>query len=274
MAAPLQFKQRVRLPDEPWLPATGRRRRGRLALLGAALWLGLALLCYAVGTGAVPVARWLGAARAPLAQRAAESRTGPLRGRAVQPAGVERSGVRAAGAKSAPGASAIEPAPAGSATPTAATIVKPPASRTPFAHVASQGIDPFAAVDGIGERARDNGEATVDDAPSMATSSGIKRISCEDAIEADRDRNVAPSAASPGVAKVVESGHWFGDCGSVKLFEVHVCVAVRNGRTVGVTARTLPAHHAIASCIANQAWGLGFPKSPHLEIARASFAPE
>lgn len=272
MAAPLQYKPRVRLPDEPWVPATRRPRRGRLALLGAALWLGLALLCYLVATGAVPVARWLGASGAPLARRAAESRPGPLRGRAVRAAAVlARNGP--AGADSAPHRqNAIQPPLVDSAPVPAASALMP--SPAGIVHVESQGIDPFAASDGVGARARDTGEATVDDAPSMATSSGIKHTSCEDAIDADQDESDPPPAAEPRIARVVDSGRWFSDCGSVKLFEVHVCVAIKNGRTVGVTARTLPAQHAIVTCIANQAWGLRFPKSAQLEIARASFAPE
>lgn len=268
MAAPLQYKPRVRLPDEPWVPATPRRRRGRLALLGAAVWSGLALLCYAIATGTVPVAHWLGAHAAPLSRRAAESRSGPLRGRPVTAAALDSSAGESAEAPETP-ASAIEPAPGGS-SPAAAS----PPAHAALQHVDSHGIDPFAASDGIGDSARDTGQAIVDDAPTMARSSGIKHVSCEDAIETDDDQHRAPAKAAPAIARVVDSGRWFADCGSVKLFEVHVCVAVRNGRPVGVTVHTLPAHRAIVRCIANQAWGLGFPKLPGLQIARASFQPE
>ncbi len=265
MAAPLQHKQRVRLPDEPWTPVTGRRRRAPFALAGIALWLGLALLCYAIATGAVPLARWLGGARAPLALRRAQSQPRPLRAAVVPAAAFGQGGAGSGSAPSVAG-SAIEPASGGNLTPPA------PTQPTPLA--GSPGIDPFAATDGIGARARDTGEATVDDAPTMATSSGVGHKSCEDAIAADQDRNGPDENTDARVSKVVDNGRWFKDCGSVKLFEVHVCVAVRNGRAVGVTARTLPAHRAIVTCIANQAWALRFPHNPKLVVARASFAPD
>jgi hypothetical protein len=272
MAAPLQYKTRVRLPDEPWAPPMPRRRRGRLALLGATTWLGLALLCYSVATGALPLAHWLGARRAPLAERATASRSGPLRARAVQAAAIG-SGDATGGTSEAPAAaqSAIEPAPGSSSV---ASVAAAPPPRPDPDRYDSNGIDPFAASDGVGDNARDTGEAIVDDAPTMATSSGIGHTSCEDAIEADEDQSGPPAAADPRVAKLVGSGRWFSDCGSVKLFEVHLCVAVKGGRTVGVTVHTLPAHHAIVTCIANQAWALRFPKTAKLEVARASFAPE
>jgi len=271
MAAPLQYKPRVRLPDEPWAPPLPRRRRGRLVLFGGMLWLGLALLCYLVATGSVPVAHWLGARSAPLAERATASRSGPLRGGAVQAAAIGSSGaIGAAPEASAAAESAIEPAPGGSST--ASVAARPP--REPDPDIDQSGIGPLAASDSFGGEARDTGEASVDDAPTMATSSGVGHTSCEGAIEADEDQSGPPAAADPRVAKLVGSGRWFSDCGSVKLFEVHLCVAVKGGRTVGVTVHTLPAHHAIVTCIANQAWGLRFPTTAKLEVARASFAPE
>lgn len=269
MAAPLQHKQRVRLPDEPWTPVTRRRRRAPYALLGASLWLGLALLCYAVATGAVPLARWLGASRAPLALREAESRPRPVRAADVPAAALGDGGTPSTRPASVRG-SAIEPAPGSSGAP---TLVAKPVPATAAADD-SRGIDPFAATDGTGRRDRDTGEAAVDDAPTMATSSGVGHTSCEDAIQADRERNGTHDTTDPRVARVVNSGRWFSGCGSVKLFEVHVCVAVRNGRAVGVTARTLPAQHVIVECIANQAWGLRFHRSPRLAVVRASFAPD
>lgn len=271
MATPLEFKKRVHLPDEPWLPATGRQRRAPLRLLAAASWLGLAVFCYSVATGAVPLARWLGGVRAPLVQRAAESGPAPVRAQAVSPAGVDRADE--AVPSPAEASSAIEPAP-GAGSALAPATVAPPATHLPVGD--SRGIDPFAAGDGFGDSARDTGEATVDDAPTMATSSGIGRTSCELAIAKEEDRTGAVGAAhraSPPIAAIVDSGRWFSGCGSVQRFEVHLCVAVRNGRAVGVTVHTLPAHRDIVRCIANQAWGLSFPKSPQLGVERASFSP-
>ena len=272
MAAPLQYKRRVRLPDEPWLPVTHRRRRTPVALLALGVWVGLAMLCYSIATGAVPVARWLGATRAPLSLRAAESRPRAVRAQSIEPAG------RDDGAGRTPGPAeeqSIEPAPLGSA-PARAPQPSAAPEPTPPGDVA-QGIDPFAAGDGFGDSARETGEAIVDDAPSMATSSGIGHTSCEAAVEADESRNGPLAATSPTaqrIARVVGSGRWFSGCGSVQRFEVHLCVAVRNGRAVGVTVHTLPAHRDIVRCIANQAWGLRLPKSPRLDVARASFAPD
>ena len=274
MATPLQYKRRVRLPDEPWLPVTHRRRRVPVALLALGVWVGLAALCASIATGAVPVARWLGATRTPLSLRTAESQPRAVRAQSVEAAGRDRGAV-AGSTSSAPPEQGIEPAPLGSGRVRAPSPARRPSRPRP--PDVTQGIDPFAAGDGFGDSARDTGEATVDDAPSMATSSGIGRTSCQAAIDTDESRKGPLAATSPAarhIAKVVDSGRWFSGCGSVQRFEVHLCIAVRNGRAVGVTVHTLPAHRDIVRCIANQAWGLRFPKSPRLDVARASFAPD
>ena len=55
---------------------------------------------------------------------------------------------------------------------------------------------------------------------------------------------------------------------------VDVCVAVQNGRAVGVTVRTSPHNGGVAGCIAGHVRGMSFPVHPKLDVTRTHFAPQ
>ena len=55
---------------------------------------------------------------------------------------------------------------------------------------------------------------------------------------------------------------------------VNICAAVQNGRAVGVTVTTTPSNPGIASCVAAQVRGLGFPAHPRMDVARTTFAAQ
>lgn len=74
-------------------------------------------------------------------------------------------------------------------------------------------------------------------------------------------------------ASIMNSGSYFSHCGVPFNVAVSICVAVQNGRAVGVTVSTKP-NHASRSCIASAVRRLSFPSHPKLDVVRVNFAAE
>lgn len=53
---------------------------------------------------------------------------------------------------------------------------------------------------------------------------------------------------------------------------VEICVAVRQGRVLGVTVGTDPGSSSIQSCVARAVRGLSFPSHPRMDVTRTRFA--
>jgi hypothetical protein len=73
---------------------------------------------------------------------------------------------------------------------------------------------------------------------------------------------------------ILNGGSYLNGCGLPASTGVDVCVAVQNGRAVGVTVRTQPHNAGVASCIASHVRGLSFPAHPKLDVTRTHFAPQ
>ncbi len=74
-------------------------------------------------------------------------------------------------------------------------------------------------------------------------------------------------------ASVMNNGSYLNGCGLPSNVAVNVCVAVQNGRAVGVTVTTKPNHPA-KSCIASNLRRKSFPSHPKLDVVRTSFAAQ
>jgi hypothetical protein len=70
---------------------------------------------------------------------------------------------------------------------------------------------------------------------------------------------------------VLNQGSYLGGCGVPDRARVDVCVAVKNGRAVGVTVRLAPSAPSVERCIARRVRGLAFPAHPRLDVARTRF---
>jgi hypothetical protein len=75
-------------------------------------------------------------------------------------------------------------------------------------------------------------------------------------------------------ASVLNGGGYLNGCGLASSMGVDVCVAVQNGRAVGVTVRTSPHNGGVASCIAGHVRGISFPVHPKLDVTRTHFAAQ
>jgi eukaryotic-like serine/threonine-protein kinase len=85
---------------------------------------------------------------------------------------------------------------------------------------------------------------------------------------------VPADITSSQYGSILNGGGYLNGCGLPSSTGVDVCVAVQNGRAVGVTIHTKPSNPGVASCIASHVRGLSFPAHPKLDVTRTSFAPQ
>lgn len=88
------------------------------------------------------------------------------------------------------------------------------------------------------------------------------------------DDGAPPDLTAGAYAGVLGRGTYLNSCGVPSNMGVSICAAVQNGRAVGVTVTTQPPSPGIASCVASQVRGMGFPSHPRLDVTRTFFKPE
>lgn len=78
----------------------------------------------------------------------------------------------------------------------------------------------------------------------------------------------APDVPRQAYARQLEDFDQYGRCDLNLEMNVSICVAVRGGKTQGVTVRTQPANARLADCIASAVQNMRFPSSPHMDVVR------
>lgn len=252
--AELGTKRRVRLPAEPPPTPCPRPRRSPLLLAGLALWA-LAVIAGAVVT--TPRARraewwaWARAQRAAIARRASFVWSGVSASRramrAPTPAALATGGAAGSGAR--------------------ATERRAPASGS------SRSAAP--AAEGRG------GAGGASGPPRPAPASGAGREpelpTCEAALRAHRERAMDAGDAGLRVSTgayydALAQGSYLRDCEGAYDLALSLCVAVRGGRVVGVTARAEPPHPEIERCLRRVVAALEFEARDSLDVTEVTFA--
>ncbi len=82
----------------------------------------------------------------------------------------------------------------------------------------------------------------------------------------------APDIGAASFGNVLNHGGYIAACGVPDSTEVNICVAVQNGRAVGVSVSTRPNNGSINGCVASAVRGMSFPSGPRLDVARTTFA--
>ncbi len=286
MARPLEYKPRVRLPAELPLHEPRPERHLDVRFWGVLVWLGSAAVAYSISARAVPLSGWLhGAAGVADEVTAPRDDSAPL--------------------QTTPPAAAV---PTPTATPAMATATAraiTAADTTPTGVQAAAALAPSVATRDPAE-ATPRARETTDDAPSNASDDlavapldpGLTAkaepafhpppppehartfkagMSCESASAAYSDQVSIGGPQGPAdltrgqFASVLENGSWFSWCHVPASFSVNVCVAVKDGKTVGATVRTGPRSYKTEACIEHAAWRLRFPSNPRLDVTRTVF---
>jgi hypothetical protein len=272
MAAPLEFKRRVRLPEFTGEPAVARRRSWATPL-GALTWLVVVGLAVGIAEGVVPIERWLHVEHAPaLARRsvrserpvsASEPRPPAL---APAPATAELEPDELAPASEPPALAPEEPSePAPAAA--AAALLEPDAEdlETPSIPSLAPDLPPAAAE----PPAPSTAPVAVESVANAGTSCEQAAAAATQSIEIGADPGPA-DLTREDYQVVLDRGSYFAHCGVGEHVRIEICAAVQRGRALGVTVKTTPASPA-ASCIARAVRSLGFPSHPRLDVVRTRF---
>jgi hypothetical protein len=99
--------------------------------------------------------------------------------------------------------------------------------------------------------------------------------SCEAAIASyveDANRKAPKDLGAADFGRVLNKGDYLDRCGVPTTTAVDICVAVQNGRAVGVTVRTAPSNGKLDRCLSRVLRGVSFPSHPRMDVVRTRFA--
>ena len=109
---------------------------------------------------------------------------------------------------------------------------------------------------------------------SVAVSAGK---SCEKAVD-ENPQTLDMSGAKGGrdltdaeLGGPMKSSAFFSSCGLANSANAKICVAVKQGRPLGVSVEVSPQNRKMAACIDKATRKLGFPKSDKLDVVHQSF---
>jgi hypothetical protein len=112
-------------------------------------------------------------------------------------------------------------------------------------------------------------------APPPVETSVASGGSCEAAIAAyveDANRKAPKDLGAADFGRVLNKGDYLDRCGVPTTTAVDICVAVQNGRAVGVTVRTAPSNTKLDRCLSRVLRNVSFPSHPRMDVARTRFA--
>lgn len=286
--AALEYKRRVRLPEDFFLDQRSMARRPwpRWPLFVCG-WLAFTGLCFAITTDRVPVGAWLTTALEPQAEAAPPPRA-PTDPQPPAPAALA-SPVIAKAEDPAETRSAldVDPAAADQTQSDADETDPEPAIQDDAleepAHAALEDPGVELPVPPVAEGAATSAATALpsppdpdDPEPAPASQSSVG-TSCEAAVASYQEEiRIGGAAAPPDLsqaqfAAVLDKGSYFAHCGVPDSMSLEICVAVRNGRAVGVTVRTTPGDRRVQGCVARGVRGLSFPAHPRMDVTRTRF---
>jgi len=118
------------------------------------------------------------------------------------------------------------------------------------------------------------GEASEEMHVSIAVSTGK---SCEKAQDENPQtidmgaKNTKPDLTDAQLGGPVKDSSWFSSCGLADSANADICVAVKQGKPLGVSVGVTPDNKRVAACIDRHARKLHWPESDKLEIVHQKF---
>jgi hypothetical protein len=84
-------------------------------------------------------------------------------------------------------------------------------------------------------------------------------------------RNAKPDLTNDQLGAPMRSSIWFSSCGLPDSANADICVAVKNGKPLGVSVAVTPQNKRVAACIDRNARKLHFPESEKLDVVHQKF---
>ena len=283
---PLEFALRPRFNLERPAPQQKRRklRIPPLALFMPAYWLAIA-----------------GATKLLLKSAAEEPIASDSRDGAIQPAEIDETpslptSTPSAAVASAPAAPeperelerALQPSPAARPVPAPRVSERPPSPThvdSPAPARPSDFDDTFAKRESekaVVAREPEHSvtrtaERTVAREPERNEARGVALPSCESAA-ASANQSVdlragpgAPDLSREAFASILENGAYLASCAIPSRTALDLCVAVQNGKAVGVSVSSEPRDANVIACVRRAVSALRFPQSDRLDVTRTRF---
>ncbi len=286
MARPLEFKRRVQLSelDIAVKPPRARPRTTPL-VVGTLAYASAFALAWGVSTKRVPIAEALAQvldppavalARAPVSRVESASAPAMIAKESMPTFGGEApTSEPIASPEPSPGAGDVAPVPAPSPS-TAPLGAAPlpafaPSSPVPALQAlpSPRPFEPPANVPSVAPPPPPSPPLTAQGAIGPGAS-------CEAALAAyveDASKKAPPDLSATDYGRVLNRGEYLSRCGVPTTTAVDLCVAVQNGRAVGVTVHTSPQSSKLDRCLAHVLRGQSFPSHPRLDVVRTRFAP-
>jgi hypothetical protein len=80
-----------------------------------------------------------------------------------------------------------------------------------------------------------------------------------------------PDLTKDQLGKPMQSSTFFSSCGLADSANADICVAVRNGKPLGVSVNVMPKNNKVAACIDKATRRLSFPSSEKLDVVKQHF---
>lgn len=276
MARPLEYKRRVQLSERDLDLKPPRARARSTPLVLGALAYGCAFtFAWAVSTNRLPLAETFTRVLSPPAEAKTKSRVDAVAPRielqaslpAPEPLPVADLS-KAAALEEPPPPTALEPVPLETDKPEPATVepakAEPPKAEPP--------LKLEVAKDELPKPAMQTAKEEPTPAPEKPVVSGG---SCEAAIASyveDANRKAPKDLGAADFGPVLNKGDYLDRCGVPTTTAVDICVAVQNGRAVGVTVRTAPGNAKLDRCLSRVLRSVSFPSHPRMDVVRTRFA--
>jgi hypothetical protein len=84
-------------------------------------------------------------------------------------------------------------------------------------------------------------------------------------------KNSKPDLTNDQLGAPMKSSTFFGNCGLADSANADICVAVKNGKPLGVSVNVTPKNNKVAACIDKATRRLTFPTSDKLDVVKQHF---
>ena len=101
--------------------------------------------------------------------------------------------------------------------------------------------------------------------------------SCEKAMDENPQtidmgkKNAKPDLTKDQLGKPMQSSQFFASCGLADSANADICVAVKQGKPLGVSVKVAPSNNKVAACIDKATRKLSFPPSDKLDVVKQHF---
>jgi hypothetical protein len=108
-------------------------------------------------------------------------------------------------------------------------------------------------------------------AVAVSTGKSCEKAQEENPQTVDMGKKGSRDLSDAELGAPMKDSSWFSDCGLADSADANICVAVKQGKPLGVSVNVTPANNKVAACIDRRARKLHFPSSDKLDVVHQKF---